>query len=186
MKNLEQAKQLALEAKKAYLLPRYIANIKQELCWQGRIARAMDLANDAILAGDKERKEILENAIKQLEADMASAGQDADATLKTYRDMGGTEPLDVGLCPCHYCQRNQQQDALWMAESRLRRAVFDLTEPGDDGKPLPLALMSQQTDDAQQTAWKLFLELCNAQANYKSICERLQKAPAWGYVLRAW
>jgi hypothetical protein len=133
MNDLEQLKQQAIEAKKLAYLPRPV-KIKVDgaesfinLCWMGRIIRAQELANDAMVAGDKEKVKVLSNAITGLEHDMDLARQAVDEAIKAYRIAGGTETLNVGARPCEYCQRNKQQEALFLAESRLRRAVFDLT-----------------------------------------------------------
>ena len=187
MQPLELLKQAAIEAKQNLYLPKFIKSANMELCWQGRIIRANELANDALKQGETEKVETIKKAIKQLELDMDAAGQAYDRALKAYEQLGGkAEDIDVGVCQCAYCKRNESQDAYFLAESRLRRAVFDLTEPDEGGKPLPLALMSQGTEEGQKTAWKLFVELCNAQANYARACEQAKRVPAWGYVLRAW
>lgn len=187
MNTLELLKQAAIEAKKDFYLPKFIKSANMELCWQARIIRANELANDALAKGEKDKVETITKAIKQLVLDMDAAGQAYDRALKAYMQMGGkAEDIAVGVCQCEYCKRNESQDAYFLAESRLRRAVFDLTEPDEGGKPLPLVLMSQGTEEGQKTAWKLFVELCNAQANYQRACEQMKRVPAWGYVLRAW
>ena len=187
MQPLEALKQAAIEAKQALYLPKLIKSANMELCWQGRIIRAHELTNEALAAKDTAKVEMLTTAIKQLNAQMDEAGQAYDRALQAYLQMGGdAKDLDVEVCTCDYCKRGAQQEALFLAESRLRRAVFELTEPDEGGKPLPLSLMSQGTEDGQKTAWKLFVELCNAQANYARACERAKKVPSWGYVLRAW
>lgn len=178
MNNLEQQ---LIEAKKALVLPKYIKSANAELCWIGRITRGMDLANEAMASGDSEKANKISLAIKQIEQEMDQCRIEYDKARMAY----GAD-VDVGVCTCVYCQRSQQQEALFLAESRLRRAVFDLTEPDNDGKPLPLSLMSQGTEDAQKEAWKLYMALCNAQSHYQRMCEQFKKAPAWGYVLRAW
>ena len=186
MDKLEQAKQTALDAKKALLLPKYIKSADAELCWQGRILRGMDLGGEAMSAGDKDKVEVIRLAIQQVEKEMDIARETATDTEKAYRALGGTEALDVGECNCFYCERNKRKDSLWVAESRLRRAVFNLTEPDDCGKPLPLCYMNERTEEGQKKAWSLFMELCNAQANYLAACTQANQMPAWGYILRAW
>jgi len=187
MQPLEALKIQAIEAKKNLYLPKLIKSANMELCWQGRIIRAHELANEALAAGDKDKVQKLNEAIKQLHAQYDQAGLDYDKALKAYHAVGGdAKDLDIGECTCAYCQRSKMQDAYFLAESRLRSAVFELTEPDEGGVPLPLALMSKGTDEAQKQAWSLFVSLCNAQANYKRACEQFNKLPAWGYVLRAW
>jgi len=187
MQPLETLKQAAIEAKQSLYLPKMIKSANMELCWQGRIIRAHDLTNEALAAGDKEKVEILTKAIHGLNQEYDQAGKAYDRALQAYIQAGGkAEDLDIGECTCAYCQRSKMQDAYFLAESRLRSAVFELTEPDDGGVPLPLSLMSKGTEEAQKQAWSLFVSLCNAQANYKRACEQFNKVPAWGYVLRAW
>lgn len=187
MQPLEALKQAAIEAKKNLYLPKLIKSANMELCWQGRIIRAHELADQAMAAKDTAKVEMLTTAIKQLQDQMDAAGLDYDKALKAYEALGGAaKDLDIGECTCAYCQRSKMQDAYFLAESRLRSAVFELTEPDDNGIPLPLSLMSKGTEEAQKQAWALFVKLCNAQANYKRACEQFNKLPAWGYVLRAW
>jgi hypothetical protein len=187
MQPLEALKQAAIEAKKNLYLPKLIKSANMELCWQGRIIRAHDLTNEALAAKDTAKVEMLTTAIKQLQNQMDSAGQAYDRALQAYLQMGGdAKDLDVGECACAYCERGKMQDAYFLAESRLRSAVFELIEPDEQGVPLPLSLMSKGTEEAQKQAWSLFVALCNAQANYKRACEQFNKLPAWGYVLRAW
>lgn len=187
MQPLETLKQAVIEAKKNLYLPKLIKSANMELCWQGRIIRAHDLTNEALAAKDTAKVEMLTTAIKQLQEQHDQAGQAYDRALQAYLKMGGdAKDLAIGECTCAYCERSKMQDAYFLAESRLRAAVFELTEPDEGGVPLPLSLMSKGTEEAQKQAWALFVSLCNAQANYKRACERFNKVPAWGYVLRAW
>lgn len=185
------AKDKALEAKKSLLLPKFIKSANMELCWQGRIMRAMDLGQEAMAAQDHDKADKIRKAIQQLEMEMDAQRQEADVLAADYAELcqraGVTpDPLDVEPCTCFYCTRNRQQDNLWLSESRLRRAVFDLTEPDECGKPLPLCYMGENTEEGKKKAWGLFVELCNAQAQYLATCERLNRFPEWGYILRAW
>ena len=187
MTPLQQTKQAAIEAKKNLYLPKPLKNVGLELCWQGRIKRAHDLANDAFQKKEADKLKKLTEAIAQIQHEYDEAGIAYDRALKAYQQLGGDPAdLDVGECTCPYCQHDKQQEAMFMAESRLRSAVFELTEPDEGGDPLPLALMRQGTEAAQKQAWSLFMDFCNAQANYKRACEQFGRVPSWGYILRAW
>lgn len=190
-KQIDEAKQAALIAKQAWLLPSYVKSANAELCWSGRILRAMDLANEALIEGDTEKVEKIKGAIPQVEQGMDAAREKAVAAEMTYEKLCTSanvqpEQIDVGQCKCAYCNRAEAQNGLFMAESRLRRAVFNLTEPDDCGMPAPLCLMSQETDEGQKEAWALFVELCNSQASYLAACKQSNRRPEWGYILRAW
>ncbi len=190
-KEIDEAKQIALSAKAAWLLPSYVKSANAELCWNGRILRAMDLGNEALIVGDTVKAEKIKDAIPQVEQGMDAAREKAVAAELTYEKMcreSNMQPkqIDVGQCTCAYCNRVEAQEGLFMAESRLRRAVFNLTEPDDCGMPMPLCYMSKKTEEGQKQAWELLIELSNAQANYLSMCKKSNRRPEWGYILRAW
>lgn len=180
-KSLVELKAEALSAKQHFFLARYIESAQMDLCWLGRIARGNELAVAA--QGDKEKVKAIMQGIRQIERWMDA---DRNAWLvaeAAYKAAGGTDPLDVGECSCDYCKAVDAPTAQYLAESRLRRAVFALTEPESGGLPAPLLLLTEGTD-ADRLA--LFNELAQAQQSYYYACLRRKVFPEWGFVIHGW
>lgn len=148
--------------------PQWVESAKENLCYRGRILRGMELAaktDDTELRGQiKNAIVALENELDELERQILKLG-------------GGT----VAPCTCRYCTQNQ--DVLFLAESRLRRAVFSLTEPDTRGLPDPLsAYQAGQTE----VIGKFAEAVAAAQHNYFVVCQMFHVLPEWGRVLKAW
>lgn len=152
--------------------PQWVESAQEKLCYRGRILRGMELASKAMTAGDTERCEQLKAAIVALEAEL-------DQLEKQILQAGGGA---IEACDCRYCKRNQ--DALFMAESRLRRAVFALTEP-DVEAGVPDTLLAYQAGK-MEIIKGLAEKVAAAQHNYYVVCQQFGIIPAWGQVLKAW
>jgi hypothetical protein len=152
--------------------PQWVESAKENLCYRGRIMRGMELAAKAQADGDKALCEKLKAAIVALEDELDQLEQ------KILQAGGGT----VEPCDCRYCTQNQ--DVLYMAESRLRRAVFSLTEPDIDSK-IPDALAAYQNGKGEVIK-QLAEKVAAAQHNYFVVCQQFNVAPAWGQILKAW
>ena len=179
---LSALREAAIEAKRKLYLARYIESAKQDLCWLGRIARGQELALDAQIKGDKERVKSIKQGIRQVEAGMDADRQAWLVAEQAYRAAGGAEPIVVGDCTCNYCAAVDAPTEHYLAESRLRRAVFALTEPEADGLPAPLLLID--ADEAKKL--ELFNELAQAQQAYYYACLRRKVFPEWGVVIHGW
>lgn len=172
----------AIEAKRKLYLARYIPSAKQDLCWLGRIARGNELALEAQVKGDKERVKEIMQGIRQIERLMDADRNAWLAAEQAYRAAGGSEPIVVGDCTCNYCAAVDAPTEHYLAESRLRRAVFALTEPETGGLPAPLQLI----DAADEKKLDLFNELAQAQQAYYYACLRRKIFPEWGVVIHGW
>lgn len=190
---VDEAKAQALEAKRAYFLPKPIEGAGgMPLCWEGRIMRGMELAEQATQNQQPEMVKRMRDGLERVQAEMDAARLAMDQAVFAYfqlcdRADVAPESLEVGECNCIYCERTRAGDALWAVESRLRAAVFQLTEPDQDhgGLPLPLAYLNMGAE-GEQKAWDLIIELANAQGAYLTACKRRERLPQWGYILRAW
>lgn len=178
--NHEQLKQAAEAALKKWLHPQPVKGTNIELCYVGRIQRAMEHGSVAMKNQDKDGLEKIKKAIDGLEAMATEAGKLASEAQRAYKAATG-ESVTVEPCWCEYCQREQNLDIVWQAESRLRRSIFDLMEPAIDGMPKPLALLRSGDEDGLN---KLVVSLCDAQANYFDACSLYKMTPRWGDVVR--
>ncbi len=148
--------------------PAWVETAKENLCYRGRILRGMDLAaktDDLVLRAQ------IKNAIVAMEDEL-------DQLEKQILQLGGGA---VAPCTCRYCTRNR--DVLFLAESKLRRAVFELTEPAMDGLPDTLTAYQDGKPDVIKT---LAERMAAAQHNYYIVCQMFNHMPEWGRILKAW
>ena len=178
--NHEQLKQAAEAALKKWLHPQPVKGTSIELCYVGRIQRAMEHGSVAMQNNDKEALEKIKKAIDGLETMATEAGKLASEAQQAYKAATG-ESVTVEPCWCEYCQKEQQLDMVWQAESRLRRSIFELVEPAVNGMPKPLALLRSGDEDGLKN---LVASLCDAQAGYFDACSLYKVTPRWGDVVR--
>lgn len=153
-------------------LPHWVEAAQEKLCYRGRIMRGMELAAKAQAEGKKDLCEQIKRAIVTLEAELD------DLERQILAAGGGS----TGPCDCRYCTQNQ--GVLFMAESRLRRAVFCFTEPDlETGLPDPLVAYQ---DGKREMIAELAERVAAAQNNYLVVCRQFGVMPAWGRVLKAW
>lgn len=146
----------------------WVESAKENLCYRGRILRGMDLAaktDDIGLRG-------------QIKAAIMSLEDELDQLEKQILQLGGGT---VAPCTCRYCTQNQ--DVLFLAESKLRRAVFEMTEPAMDGIPDTLAAYQDGKPDVIK---RLAERMAAAQHNYYIVCQMFNVMPEWGRILKAW
>lgn len=173
-------KQAAIDAMKHWLHPQSVPGTDLKLCYVGRIQRAMEKGSEAMRTGDTATLDKIKKAIRGLEDMAQAASKAASDAQRAYKDATG-ESVTVDPCTCEYCQKEQQLDMVWQAETRVRRAIFDLFEPIDGNMPKPLALLRSGNNEELQA---LMSAMWKAQDDYYEACKLFKFSPRWGDVVR--
>ena len=152
------------------------------LCWRGRLHRALLLTWQAQQAGDAAQVATLEKAVAQLEAAMNAAYAKATAACAA----AGISDADAmpAPCQCAWCVHGENTHAQGQALGLARAALWALVMPGQ-GATLPAVVQLIQTADqasSRDQLWHRLKELSDNLQAYAQASQALGETPKWEYV----
>lgn len=166
----------------------------RELCWAGRVARAVQLANEASAAGERGRLEQINAALVRLSAGAGAAAAAAQRAVADYaalcaaagREVENLYPAEE--CSCEGCKLRGRITDLSAAEAGVRAAAWALLGPDIDARPERpqlTALLARADDKAvRDRIWLRLKAFADACEEYAAACARWGDEPDWGNVWR--
>lgn len=165
------------------------------LCWNGRLHRALALAEELRRTGDLTRLAQVEGALKQIGEQMRVAQERAAAAEADYCALcalAGVEPeLPAVECNCEGCRAQMAVHEAARAAYEVREAVWALLGAAVGERPEVVKLLRRaqmETKEGKTAArdalWKALATIVGAFEAYEAACVAAGEAPDWRGVWR--
>ncbi len=192
-KQIEESRRLAADLCLAAYGPQR-TSVGDLLCWEGRIAKAMQIGNAATQAGDNGKLAQVNQALDILCKERTKATSAAEKAASDYGVLCASVGVDMAdvypaKCTCDGCKLSLAQQTARDALHSMREAIYALLLPSEDGKSLPvlveLAEAVGKGDEVQyKQLWAMVSAIANAQRAYGQALGVLGERPRWDRVLR--
>lgn len=150
-----------------------------QLCWQGRIHRALMLLNAATLAGDVAKVAQLQQGLATLEAAATQAQSAATRAQEAYAQAHG-EWLAIAACTCEGCKVGATYHALGAAMGNARTQLWDLLMPQGDAMPALVQLVTTiEHKESRVKLWEVLKNLSDNLQAFATASQALGETPKW-------
>lgn len=192
-KQIEESRRLAADLCLAAYGPQR-TSAGEMMCWGGRIAKAIQMGNEAMQSGDNAKMVQVNRALDILCAERTKAENAAEKAASDYSALCasvGTEYDNVypTQCQCDGCKLSLAQQTARDALHAMREAIYALLTPSEDGKPLPVLVelveaVGAGDEGEYKRLWSMVAAIANAQRAYGQALGLLGERPRWDRVLR--
>lgn len=166
-----------------------------DLCWRGRLHRAIKMYADTVNAGNDALAKKINAGIDKLNEAANAAGNAAEKAISEYSALvaanGGTpDDLYPPECQCAGCRESGRFHRMGSAEANARRAVWAFLGPESVGEaPAIIGLFerSRRDDDvgkgARDGVWRHLYAIATALEEYRQAAADCGETPDYGKVL---
>lgn len=192
-KQIEESRQRAADLCLAAYGPQR-TSAGEMLCWSGRIAKAMQMGNQAMQAGDNGKLAQINKALDILCKERTKAANAAEKAASDYGALCagvGVDMADVypAACTCDGCKLSLAHQTARDALHSMREAIYALLLPAQDGEPLPLLVelveaVSGGNEVQYKRLWNMVTAIAHHQRAYGQALGTLGERVDWQRVLR--
>lgn len=162
-----------------------------DLCWRGRIHRAIKMLADARNTGDKNLEAQVRAALEKLNSDANAAEAAAEKAITDYSALCALANVEIenlypNECMCDGCMESGSLHKLATAEGNLRRAIWMFLGPARVGEmPEIVELVRKASDEkVRDRMWRHLKNIADAMQVYDDICRQTGTDPRWAEVMR--